>query len=242
MKLTIITVNFNNIAGMEATYKSIRNQTKIPYEWIIVDGASEDCFRHYAEILKKNISYLRVISEPDEGIYDAMNKGINLSSGNMILFLNSGDTFYDNDCISQIYTECREECSKIHLFGFKYKGNIINPKPNWWRFVSLPTSHQAIVYPKNILIKEKFSTEYKVAADFEHFIRIHKILNDRPARHDLPIAANEVYGCENKIDIAQKEYLAALKSHTPTIFANIIVGLKFISVKLRIYISNISNR
>ena len=92
MKLTIITINRNNASGLEKTMESVLSQTCMEYEYVLVDGASTDAS---VEVIKRFANSfggrLKWISEPDKGIYNAMNKGIRLAGGEYVQFLNSGD-------------------------------------------------------------------------------------------------------------------------------------------------------
>ena len=100
VKLSIITVNLNNIDGLKKTCESIINQSSTDFEWIIIDGLSSD---GSLEIVKENERYIKYwISEKDEGVYSAMNKGISISEGEYLLFLNSGDILRDNYVIEKI--------------------------------------------------------------------------------------------------------------------------------------------
>ena len=91
MKFSIITINYNNVEGLRNTIKSVVNQTYTDYEFIIIDGGSTDgsveVIKEYANI----ITYW--VSEPDKGIYNAMNKGIEVANGEYLNFMNSGDCF-----------------------------------------------------------------------------------------------------------------------------------------------------
>ena len=100
MKLSIITINLNNKAGLQKTIDSVITQTCKDFEWIIIDGGSTDGSRELIEKYADNVSYW--ISEPDRGIYNAMNKGIRLSHGEYLYFLNSGDSFFDKNVLSNI--------------------------------------------------------------------------------------------------------------------------------------------
>ena len=100
MKLSIITINYNNIEGFRKTIESVVSQTMCNFEWIIIDGGSTDGSRELIENNSEYISYY--VSEPDKGIYNAMNKGIMASHGDYLLFLNSGDYLYDENVIKQV--------------------------------------------------------------------------------------------------------------------------------------------
>lgn len=101
-KLSIITINYNNVIGVEETIKSIVNQDFQDFEYIIIDGASTDGSSDLIKTYDKNISYW--ISEPDSGIYNAMNKGITQAKGEYVLFINSGDTLYGNTVLSDVFS------------------------------------------------------------------------------------------------------------------------------------------
>ncbi|MDR2910496.1 MAG: glycosyltransferase [Bacteroidales bacterium] len=89
MKLSIITINLNNVAGLQKTIESVVKQTFTDYEYIVIDGGSTD---GSADIIKQHANKITYwVSEPDKGIYNAMNKGIRVAKGEYCLFLNSGD-------------------------------------------------------------------------------------------------------------------------------------------------------
>lgn len=100
MKLSIITICYNNRTGMEKTAQSVSKQTFTDYEWIIIDGGSTD---GSVDVIKKySESVTFWVSEPDNGIYNAMNKGIKQSKGDYLLFLNSGDYLVSNTILEEI--------------------------------------------------------------------------------------------------------------------------------------------
>ena len=100
MKLSIVTINLNNKAGLRKTIDSVIAQTCKDFEWIIIDGGSTDESKELIEKYADYISYW--VSEPDKGIFHAMNKGILASCGEYLLFLNSGDYLYDSDVLHNV--------------------------------------------------------------------------------------------------------------------------------------------
>lgn len=100
MKLSIITINHNNCAGLSRTMDSITRQTTKDFEWILIDGASTDGSADLIRQYEQHITYW--VSEPDKGIYNAMNKGLCQAHGDYCLFLNSGDWLAQDDTIEQI--------------------------------------------------------------------------------------------------------------------------------------------
>ena len=99
-KLSIITINLNNRDGLQKTIDSVVSQTYRDFEWIIIDGGSTDGSKDVIERYSEHIDYW--VSEPDRGIYNAMNKGIRLSHGEYLHFLNSGDSFFDKNVLSNV--------------------------------------------------------------------------------------------------------------------------------------------
>lgn len=99
-KLSIITINYNNKEGLQKTVKSVISQTTKEFEWVIIDGGSTDGSKELLEEYSNYIDYF--VSEPDKGIYNAMNKGIYASHGEYLQFLNSGDSLHDNNTIEKI--------------------------------------------------------------------------------------------------------------------------------------------
>ncbi len=93
MLLSIITINLNNLRGLNNTLESVLAQTSDKFEWIVIDGGSTD---GSVELIKENLGRVSYwVSEPDRGLYNAMNKGVDASNGDYLLFLNSGDRLAD---------------------------------------------------------------------------------------------------------------------------------------------------
>lgn len=120
MKLSIITINYNNAAGLQRTVDSVLSQTYTDFEYIIVDGASTDGSTEILKHLQQeqscgNILFpLTIISEPDNGIYNAMNKGIRLAHGEYCLFLNSADSLVEKDTLQQVFSHFPEDVDIVY--------------------------------------------------------------------------------------------------------------------------------
>lgn len=110
MKLSIITINYNNKEGLQKTIDSVVCQTWRDFEWIIIDGGSTDGSKELIEQYQQHFAYW--CSEPDKGIYNAMNKGIDHAEGEYLLFLNSGDVLYDA-CVLQRVDDLQVEADII---------------------------------------------------------------------------------------------------------------------------------
>lgn len=181
-KVTVITVTYNSGTTLRKTFESVANQSYKNIEYIVIDGGSnDDTLRIIAEY-GQYISYW--VSEPDKGIYNAMNKGIDHATGKLVYFLNADDYFYDNHTIEDVakaysrfgcpdviygdvmtYSASRRSTGRsgrnIGLSEVK-KGRVI--------------CHQAIFMRKKILEKYRFNEEYRIAADYELQV---KCLKDR---------------------------------------------------------------
>lgn len=153
MFLSVITVAFRNYEGVVKTWRSLRNLARDPslsFEWIVVDGGSNDGTAEFLEKLNGEFN-LRFVSEKDKGIYDAMNKGINMAQGRYAIFLNSGDVFHDD--VAQFARQlARQKDDAMYIgdalldFGDGHK-ICRSAKPGWYIYHSLPASHQAIFFP-----------------------------------------------------------------------------------------------
>ncbi|KAB7887405.1 glycosyltransferase family 2 protein [Poseidonibacter ostreae] len=177
MLLSIVTINYNNAIGLSFTVDSVKNQTYENIEFIIIDGNSKD---DSVEIIKKNqyaISYW--ISEPDKGIYDAMNKGIKKATGDFILFLNSGDIFYNENVLKNTASyidskECTYFCrakSKYNNTSWLYPSQNINSEDDikTWLDNNEP-NHQAMFFPKEFYQSNLYDLSFKIMgdADYKH--------------------------------------------------------------------------
>ena len=176
MKLSIITINFNNKAGLQKTMDSVINQTFKDFEWIIIDGGSTDGSKELIEQYSKHITYW--VSEPDKGIYNAMNKGIKVAKGEYLLFLNSGDYLKDNNIIERvIYTEFIADIvygSTVMVWDKNYHTIWDMPIENVTGKLFFEGSllHQASFIRRSLF--EKFGVydeTYMIAADWKFFTK-----------------------------------------------------------------------
>ncbi|QMI05684.1 colanic acid biosynthesis glycosyltransferase WcaE [Citrobacter sp. RHB25-C09] len=180
MLLSIITVAFRNLDGIVKTHASLAHLAKandISFEWIVVDGGSGDGTQEFLENLNGQY-HLRFVSEPDKGIYDAMNKGIEMAQGKFALFLNSGDVFHADAAQFVRQLQTQKENSMITgdaLLDFGNGHKIKrSAKPGWYIYHSLPASHQAIFFPVAGLKKWRYDLQYKVSSDYALAARMYK--------------------------------------------------------------------
>jgi glycosyltransferase involved in cell wall biosynthesis len=185
IKISIITINKNNAKGLEKTIISVTNQTHKYIEYVVIDGNSTD---KSLDVINKYTNSISIsISEQDNGIYDAMNKGLELCTGEYILFLNSGDVLYNNQTIENVIQYLDND------FDFIY-GNLSIIKDN--RIVELKSpkeiyyfeSYQHNIPPHPVCFIKKslynkfngFDTSYKIVSDV---VTISKILSDKKIRY-----------------------------------------------------------
>lgn len=172
--LSIITINYNNKAGLENTFKSIFNQTWQEFEYIVIDGGSTDGSKKLIEQNQDKIDYW--ISESDKGIYNAMNKGIRVAKGKYLNFMNSGDCFYDLQVLQKCYGYLETDKSIYFANFFNKLQNKITYLPkelSLRNFLFGSISHQSSFIKKSLFYKYFFYNEqYKIVSDWEFFIRI----------------------------------------------------------------------
>lgn len=174
-KISIITIVYNNRDSVKRTIESVLNQTYKNIEFVVVDGGSND---GTVEEIQRFIDQTTVfVSEKDKGIYDAMNKGITLASGDWILFLNSGDFFDDIAILAKLAALVIENKTAEILYGdIKVLPNIGTTYVQKARSIAgikteMIASHQACFIKRKLHLKYNYNLEYKFSADYEFFFK-----------------------------------------------------------------------
>lgn len=173
--ISIITVVRNGEKTLERTIRSVTQQTFKNFEYIIIDGDSSDGTLDIIELYGNDISFW--VTEPDSGIYNAMNKGISLSSGNYLWFINSGDELYSEDTIEKIVPAILEDPDIIYgdvvLFseetntGRKLKAKVLS-RENLSN--GMIVCHQSVLCSRKIIVK--YNENYDIVADHDWLIHI----------------------------------------------------------------------
>ncbi|NTE05057.1 glycosyltransferase [Agrobacterium tumefaciens] len=175
-KLTIITIVYNNVRDIERTINSVLKQTYKSIEYIVIDGKSTDGTLAVIAQYKEQIS--RIVSEPDKGIYDAMNKGLALATGDYILFMNSGDEIYDEQTVEDIFdaapgADIYYGETEMYNDNWESLGRRRHEAPeifNWKSFqFGMNVSHQAIYVRRSIT--EPYDLKYKYSSDIDWIIK-----------------------------------------------------------------------
>jgi glycosyltransferase involved in cell wall biosynthesis len=160
--ISIITINYNNLNGLRKTVESVIQQSYKSFEYIVIDGNSNDGSKEYLLSLKKEFAYF--ISETDSGIYNAMNKGLKQAKGQYLLFLNSGDCIAEKNSLEKIYPFLKPDVinySDVYLNenGSLRLHNSLKPVTKQSYFKSY-LHHQAIIYPNKLIIPYDESFNY----------------------------------------------------------------------------------
>ena len=176
--ISIITVVLNDKVHLERTILSIMAQSCSNMEYIVIDGKSTDGTLEIIDKYRDKIDHW--VSELDGGIYDAMNKGVEIATGEWVIFINSSDTLNKNSCdlILNYLASCSCKCDAI-AFGYSIIDNrdklkSMNFTPSLNKKWKMPSSHNSIIYRLNVLRENKFDLNYKCASDFH---QINKIRN-----------------------------------------------------------------
>ena len=189
LKLSIITVCFNDLDGLKHTVDSVRNQREFSdLEHLVVDGASTDGTRKYLECAIEEGRIDGYISEPDSGIYDAMNKGLGLARGEWVHFLNAGDTYVSDDSLSGVVSLLKPGVlNYFDLYQWSLKTNAYEKKAFFYDRERLNVGCY-LMQPATILHRNQiekvglFTLEYSIAGDYDYLLRL---LDEFPAlRHD----------------------------------------------------------
>ena len=182
---SIITVTYNAGKVLEDTIQSVISQTYHHIEYLIIDGGSKDNTLDIVNKYKERIHH--VVSEPDKGLYDAMNKGIQLATGDYLCFLNAGDELHENDTLQLIAHSLKEkqilpdiiygETAIVDEEGhFLRMRRLSTPETLSWKSFKkgMLVCHQAFLAKRELAIKEPYNLSYRFSADFDWCIRIMK--------------------------------------------------------------------
>lgn len=243
MKISLITVTYNSANTLKSTFNSVLKQSHNNLEYIVIDGASKD---NTVSIIKEYESLfngkLKWISESDEGLYDAMNKGIRMATGNIIGILNSDDFFTSNNVLQEIAQIFKKEKDLDAIYGdihFVHPDNL----QKCVRYYSSKIFKRSLMrlgfipaHPSFYIRKECFEkygyykTDYKIAADFEFLLRV--IFKNRIRTKYLPMdmvtmrtGGASTSGIKSHIGI-MKEHLRAFREND--IYTNVgLLSLRY---------------
>lgn len=239
MKISVITVNLNNKAGLENTVNSVINQTCHDYELIIIDGGSADGSLEVIRQHEKNISYW--VSESDKGIYHAMNKGISVARGEYCYFLNSGDYLAKNSLF--------EELLKLDIYADVVSGNVLkvrnNGKYRTIRPPDKPTLHKLCIHSlphqASLIRRELFNEiglyneSFRIVSDFDFFLKAIVVFKKTFQKVDIDFSYFNLNGISSgsvAASLAKQESITCLRSNFPDMADDLLEYRYF-------YVSNI---
>jgi glycosyltransferase involved in cell wall biosynthesis len=248
-KLSIITINFNDKVGLEKTFESVLNQTFRHFEYIVIDGGSSDGSKEVIEKHQDNISYW--VSEKDNGIYNAMNKGIRAATGEFVIFMNSGDVFQNEKVLAEVENELTSEFDIYYGDCYRVKGDRCKrwsfpDHLSFSYFYSSSLSHQSTFIRRSLFHNLfLYNEDFRIVSDWEFFIYAickanvpYKHLNAVISNFDFTgISSNKK---NEKIDKGERELV--LQKHFP-MFVEDYKGLgKFHSKRMQqvIYVEKFS--
>lgn len=229
MKLSIITINYNNAAGLQKTLDSVASQNCTDFEHIIVDGASTDdsvdIIRAYSQLPIANRYKITWLSEPDTGIYNAMNKGIKMSDGEYLLFLNSGDAFADRSVVANFY---KANISEDIATGIEKRpnGKLSFPKHEkeltYSYFYDDTLLHQSTFVRKDAFERYgMYNEKNRIVSDWEWFFRVIIIENATYRPLDFLVADFEGGGMS-----MSTEYRLLLEEESERVHNNMLPRLR----------------
>lgn len=240
--ISVITVVYNSGLFLERTIQSIINQTYDNIEYIIIDGGSAD---NTLNIIKKYENYIAYwLSEPDNGLYDAMNKGINKATGDYLWFINSGDQIYSSDTLELIFKNNNEYSDVYYGKTIIIDNNNIEigdrrhkaPDSLTWKSFSMGmlVSHQSIIVKKEIA--SGYDLKYKFSADFDWVI---KVLKRAKSIHNSHLILSKIVDegiTKQNIIPGLKERFQIMKMNygfLPVFFRHFIIFIKFFYYLIR---------
>jgi glycosyltransferase involved in cell wall biosynthesis len=187
MKISVITVCYNSARTLERSLQSVAQQDWSEVEHIVIDGASTDGTKEILERFRSHLTYL--LSEPDNGIYDAMNKGLAHATGDIVCFLNADDQYASTNVLSKVASQMgghnldalmgdaaffhEENLSRVVR---RYRSDRFSPERLAWGWMP---AHPALFLRKEVVQRVGlFKTNYRIAGDFEFIVRVfhgHKV-------------------------------------------------------------------
>jgi len=183
MKISVITICFNSASTIEKTLRSVREQTHKEIEHIVIDGGSKD--NTLAVVAAEGAHVAKLVSETDDGIYDAMNKGVRVATGSVVAFLNADD-YYKNDNVLARVAKIMQEERLDALYGDveffrpnqqdsvvrRYDSSRFSPDRLGWGWMP---AHPALFVRRDLFARfGMFRTDYRIAGDFEFIARVFK--------------------------------------------------------------------
>ena len=232
MKLSIVTINRNNAEGLEKTMRSVAEQSYKEFEYIVVDGASTDGSVEVIKSHESEFSHLKWVSEPDKGIYNAMNKGLRMATGDYIQILNSADCLASEDVIERMISALE----KLGMPSILY-GNMVKCFPDGCRVKDKSFSgheitmlgmyrgtlnHDPAYIYRGLFEKYGYYDEnLKIVSDWKWYLQAIILGGEKPEYVDLDVTLFDMTGISENADsraMIRKERQAVLEQLIPAVF------------------------
>lgn len=171
---SVVTVTYNAVTTLEETIISVIYQRDVTIEYIIIDGGSTDGTLDLIYKYQDKIAF--VVSEPDNGIYDAMNKALDIANGDFVIFLGADDHFISHSTLSDIKKYLIDDNSVYYGNVFRNTRNdIYKGKFDCFKISLVNICHQSIFYPRNIYKKYRYDLQYKIYADYYYNLTLYPL-------------------------------------------------------------------
>ena len=176
MKVSIITISYNNLRGLKDTYQSIIRQTFHDYEWIVIDGGSTDGTKEFLQEHDAEIAYW--CSEPDKGVYNAQNKGTEHAKGEYSIYMNSGDSFYADDVLEKVFGQ-GIDADIIYgnwMLVFEDGKTRLGPAPevaDFAYFFDDNMCHQSMLIRTGAVRERPYDESFRIYADWEEWLALY---------------------------------------------------------------------
>lgn len=232
MKLSIITVNYNNLAGLKRTFENIVSQSFHDYEWIVIDGGSSDGSVDFINERKNYFSFS--CSEHDCGPYDAMNKGIVHAKGEYVNFMNSGDMFADEDVLLRTFANPLDAdvlygdyyVIKDDIKELRTKADVLDLR----HVCMFSINHQASFIKRALFADNLYDLSYKIIADRVWFVE-HLLHGSTFVHLPFPVSCFEFGGLSSNEDMIQKEITRMYHERIPQSVYRMIDSLNVVERK-----------
>lgn len=243
ISLSLITVVFNDFVGLRKTINSIdnainRSGNKMQFEHVIIDGGSTDGSIYYLQELTNHRDVVtRVVSESDDGIYDAMNKGVRHASGDGVLFLNAGDEIYPGFNIDELLQDLSDSVKNPEEAGIAYsaimrvgrKDFLIKSREIDTEMPRMPSIHQSMLYKRSVLISLPFNICFKICGDYDNFARILGCsLRFRPINRIFAIFYTGGASSQSPFQLIQESFFISTTRFHLTFFNKIFIFYKLV--------------
>lgn len=215
MKFSIITINFNNQAGLQRTIDSIICQTWKDFEWIVIDGGSTDGSKELIEQYQQHFSFW--CSEPDKGVYNAMNKGVKHAVGDYLLFLNSGDALYDQDVLQKV-SDIKSVADIISGQAVRMDNNELLRHYDKSIFMQLyrdTLNHQGTFIKRTLFRDLSYDESLKIVSDWKFWLDA--ILKGNASVDTIPVivARQDMTGISSNLAAQAQEKQTVLDAYFP---------------------------